>query len=177
MTFPFLKVTKFPNDVLFFHRISLHSVTHRMRPSPQKKRKIVYLNSGALSRGLWRTRWRTCHLMWRNLAIGFLDKINLFFSQFFIYVYMCFVGNVTVTVWLASVWLIISCDHSDWMMAISMNADRPLWLYGPYLYDYHLYYPAHQCVWLLTINSNQCECLAISVCISEYVREYVLHTK
>ncbi len=23
MTFPFLKVTKFPNDVLFFHRISL----------------------------------------------------------------------------------------------------------------------------------------------------------
>ncbi len=24
MTFPFLKVTKFPNDVLFFHRISLH---------------------------------------------------------------------------------------------------------------------------------------------------------
>ncbi len=25
MTFPFLKVTKFPNDVLFFHRISLQS--------------------------------------------------------------------------------------------------------------------------------------------------------
>ncbi len=27
MTFPFLKVTKFPNDVLFFHRISLQHVS------------------------------------------------------------------------------------------------------------------------------------------------------
>ncbi len=29
MTFPFLKVTKFPNDVLFFHRISLQ--LHKIR--------------------------------------------------------------------------------------------------------------------------------------------------
>ncbi len=32
----------------------------------------------------------------------------------------------------------------------------------------------HVSVWLLTINSNQCECLAISVSVwqSEYVREH-----
>ncbi len=37
----------------------------------------------------------------------------------------------------------------------------------------------HISVWLLTINSKQCECLAISVYVwqSEYVREYVQHTK
>ncbi len=37
----------------------------------------------------------------------------------------------------------------------------------------------HISVWLLTTNSNQCECLAISVYVwqSEYVSEYVLHTK
>ncbi len=36
----------------------------------------------------------------------------------------------------------------------------------------------HIIVRLLTINSNQCEWLAISVYVwqSEYVREYVLHT-
>ncbi len=28
MTFPFLKVTKFPNDVLFFHRISLQLISN-----------------------------------------------------------------------------------------------------------------------------------------------------
>ncbi len=33
-----------------------------------------------------------------------------------------------------------------WLNEGSMNADRPLWLYGPYLYDYHLYYLAHQYV-------------------------------
>ncbi len=60
--------------------------------------------------------------------------------------YLCFVGNVAVSVWLVSVWLIISCDYSDWMTAITMNADRHYELYGPYLYDYHLYYPTHQCV-------------------------------
>ncbi len=46
-------------------------------------------------------------------------------------------------------------------------------LYGPYLYDYHLNYPTHQCV---ILNRNQCECKAISVYVwqSEYVHEYVL---
>ncbi len=46
-------------------------------------------------------------------------------------------------------------------------------LYGPYLYDYHLNYPAHKCV---SINSNQCECLALSEYVwqSEYLHEYVL---
>ncbi len=67
-----------------------------------------------------------------------------------------------------------------------------LWLNEGYLYEYQsaiMDYMAHICmiiicitphisVWLLT-NSNQCECLAISVYVwkSEYVRTYVLHTK
>ncbi len=46
-------------------------------------------------------------------------------------------------------------------------------LYGPYLYDYHLYYPAHQCVitdyyhqsvWM---SGNISVCLAIRVCAWE----------
>ncbi len=45
-------------------------------------------------------------------------------------------------------------------------------LYGQYLYDYYLNYPTHQCV---IINSNQFECLAISVYVwqSEYVLAYI----
>ncbi len=54
----------------------------------------------ALSREVSVLRWG------RNLAIGFLGKIT-FFSKF---IYVCFVGNVAVSVWLASVWQIISCD-------------------------------------------------------------------
>ncbi len=74
-------------------------------------------------------------------------------------------------------------------------ADNQLWLL--WLNDGYQYecwsaiidYMAHICmiiicttiisVWLLTINRNQCERLAISGCVwqSEYVREYVQHTK
>ncbi len=46
MTFPFLKVTKFPNDVLFFHRISLHK-QHRIQADDQVIKPIC---KGAL---LW----------------------------------------------------------------------------------------------------------------------------
>ncbi len=68
-----------------------------------------------------------------------------------------------------------------------------LWLNDGYQYECWsaiMDYMAHICMiiicitplismWLLTINSNQCEWLAISVYVwqSEYVREYVLHTK
>ncbi len=39
----------------------------------------------------------------------FEQKINKIVQHF---VYVCFVGNVAVSV-LASVWMIISCDYSD----------------------------------------------------------------
>ncbi len=61
------------------HGFVAHSVTNRMRPSQKKKvkdtRKIVYLNSGALS--LRRVKHAVTHLSsdgGRNLVIGFLDK-------------------------------------------------------------------------------------------------------
>ncbi len=153
-----------------------------------------------------------------------------FFSTFVIYV--CFVENAALSVWLASVWLIFSCDYSDWMRAITMNANRPLWTIWPVSYNtiqyntiqiklgwalfvtytiiqnimrsemcsLHLPHPSvhtwssgqptvqrpnhinmiiicitpHISVWSLT-NSNQCECLAISVYV--WQSEYVLHTK
>ncbi len=38
------------------------------------------------------------------------------------------------------------------MTAISMNADRPLWIYGPYLYDYHLYYRTSACDYWLELQ-------------------------
>ncbi len=48
-------------------------------------RKCVYLNLARSREG--------CDVGWK-LAIGFLDKINLFFM----YVCVCFVGNVAVSV-------------------------------------------------------------------------------
>ncbi len=135
-----------------------------MKPSPLKngknKRKIVYLNSRALSRGLWRTLWHTCYVMGRNLAIGFLDKICFFFVFFCFYIfYICvfvFCGECGCICMNRICVADISCDYSDWMRA--MNAYE--WLYGPYLYDYHLYYPAHQCV----ITDIISVCLAIREC-------------
>ncbi len=44
MTFPFLKVTKFPNDVLFFHRISLHVIYSIFPPAHAKEEGIRYAN-------------------------------------------------------------------------------------------------------------------------------------
>ncbi len=68
----------------------------------------------------------------------------------------------------------ISRDYSD---QIGLSLWMPIGrygLHGSYLYDYHLNYPVLISVWLLT-NSNQCECLAISVYVwqSEYVLAYI----
>ncbi len=122
-----------------------------MRPSPQKsggkKAEKLFIWILALSRN-----GCDAPVIWwgRDLVICFFPP------TFFIFVCLSFVA---VSVWLASVWLIISCDYSDWMTAITMKADRPLWLYGPYLYDYHLYY------WLTVWMSGHISvCLAIRVC-------------
>ncbi len=118
-----------------------------MRPSPQKAENCLC--------EFWLSR-DGCHacrdvpVIWwgRNLAIGFLDNINLFFPTFSIYVCLCFVRNVGGSAWLASVWLIISCDYSDWMTAISMNADRPLWTVSISVWLSSVL--PHISVWLLT---------------------------
>ncbi len=111
--------------------------------------------------------------MWwgRNLAIGFLDKICVFFCfVFFTFFYICvfvFCGECGCICMNSICVADISCDYSDWMRA--MNAYE--WLYGPYLYDYHLYDPAHQCVitdiltavWMWMAD-NISVCLAIREC-------------
>ncbi len=56
---------------------------------------------------------------------------------------------------------------TEWGLWVHMND------YMAHICMIIIYITPHISVWLLTINSNQCECLAISV----YVREYVLHTK
>ncbi len=138
----------------------LHTEWDHPKQKSEKKADNCLFESGALSWGLWHTLWRTCHLMGGGLIDQLFGQNNPFLFCFNI-VYVCFVGNVAVSVWLAYVWLIISCDYSDW---IGLSLWMPIGcygLYGPYLYDYHLYYPTHQCV---IINSNQWECLAIRVC-------------
>ncbi len=68
------------------HGFVAYSVTHRMRPSPPKiKRKLVYLNFGAFSRGLWRTLWRTCHVMGAELSDRLFGQNTLFFFFFYIF--------------------------------------------------------------------------------------------
>ncbi len=150
-----------------------------MRPSPPKKWKqnqeIVYLNSCALSRGLWRTLWHTCHVMGRNLVIGFLDKINLFVFK---------ISNICVCVFCGEygcIYMISICvaDIQLWLLwlnrAITMNANRPLWTIWPLSVWLSSVLPRTSVCKLLT-NSNQCECLAKSVYVwqSEYVCEYEL---
>ncbi len=118
-----------------------------MRPSPKKAENC--LCEFWLSRDGCHARRDVPVIWWgRNLAIGFLDNINLFFPTFSIYVCLCFVRNVGVSAWKASVWLIISCDYSDWMTAISMNADRPLWTVSISVWLSSVL--PHISVWLLT---------------------------
>ncbi len=143
-----------------------------MRPSNPKKvykkqAEIVYLNSGALSQGLWRTLWCTCHLMGVELSDRLFGQNKLCLSQHFIYVYVCFVRNVAISQWLASVWLIISCDYSDWMTAITMNADRSLMDYMAHICMIIIYITTHQCVitdyyqQFVWMSGNISVCLAI----------------
>ncbi len=103
-----------------------------------------------------------------------------FFSKFWICVYVCFVGNVAVSVWLASVWMIINViTLTEWGLSLWMLIGR-YGLYGPYLYDYHLNYPAHQCV-ITDYQQSVCifgyisVCLAIRVCMwvcTAYIQSY-----
>ncbi len=117
-----------------------------------------------------------------NLAISFLEKINPFFFNIF---HMTF--HICVFLFSGCTCTISICvtdnqhAYSDWMTAISMNADRPLWTVCPYLYDYDLYYCTSACDSMITDYWQQsvCGCLAKSgyVWQSEYVCEYVQHTK
>ncbi len=102
-----------------------------------------------------------------------------FFSKNVIYVYLCFVGNVAVSVWLASVWLIISCDYSDWMTTINMNADWPLWNIWPISVWLSSLLPRTSVCdyWLLSTICVNFWQISVYIWLSEYVREYVLHTK
>ncbi len=156
------------------HGFVAYSVTYIMKPPPQNsKKKSGKLFIWILALSLWRTLWSTCHVMGRNLAIGFLDKINLFFSMFLIYMYVCFVGNVALSLWLSSVWLISAViTLTEWGLSLWMT----IWPISVWLSSV---LPRTSVCDYWHINSNQCECLTISVYVwqSENVREYVLYTK
>ncbi len=128
---------------------------------PRKKAEHFYLNL-ARSREGCDARCDVPVIWWGQGAIGFLDKINLVFF-FFWFFYVFFAGNVAVSVWLASVWM-----NQLWLLWLNEGYE---WLYGPYLHDYHLYY-THQCVITDILTA-----IGVHVWQSEYVREYVLHTK
>ncbi len=98
-------------------------------------------------------------------------------GTFFIYVYVCFVGNVAVSIWLASArgcpWTLKPWTlNLVWLILAVITLTE--WGYHYECQLAFMDYMAHNCmiiicitshisVWLLTINSNQCECLAISV--------------
>ncbi len=128
--------------------------------APTPKKVLALSGDGA-----WRTRCDAPVIWWGcNLAIGFLDKMCCFFTLvlfiFFIYGCLCFVGNVAVSVWLASVWLIISVWlPTVWQLSVWMLISY--WLYGPSVWLSSVL--QHINVWLLTMMNNQCECLALSM--------------
>ncbi len=135
----------------------LHTEWDHPPPPPKKKVREKKTNLFIWILALFPEGCEVPVMWWGwKLAIGFLDKINLllFFQMFYISVCV-FCGECGCICMIS-----ICVDESA---VITMNAYE--WLHGPYLYDYNLYYTTHQCV---IINSNQCECLAISV----YVREY-----
>ncbi len=155
------------------HGFVAYSVTQN-ETIPPKKWKIVYFNSGALARLLW----RTCHLMGAELSNRLFGQNKPFVFCFF---YMCvfhtymFVSFVAVSVWFCicvadnqCVLTLTEWQLSEWMLISHYG------LYGPYLYDYHLYYPAHQCV--ITDYYHQLVWMSgnISVCLNTYSFEFSL---
>ncbi len=158
------------------HGFVAYSVTYIMKPPPpkivKKKRQIVYLNSRALSRGLWRTLWSTCHVMRAELSDWLFGQNKPFFIICFWYVCVCFVGNVALSVWLASLWLISAViTLTEWGLSLWMT----IWSISVWLSSV---LPRTSLCDYWHINSNQCEWLTISVYVwqSENVRDYVLHT-
>ncbi len=108
----------------------------------------------------------------RNLAIGFLDKINLFIYLFFNICNICvcvFCGERGFICMISSVWLIVSCDYSEWGQYECRSAVMD---YMAHICMIIICIMLHISVWLLT-NSNQCEWLTISVYVWQSV--YVLH--
>ncbi len=129
---PFWNSSRSKNCILVVkpHGFVVYSVTHRMRPSPPHlpppKSGTLFIWTLALSLEGCDECCDTPVMWWgRNLAMGFMDKINLFFFFIYIYIYIylyvCFEGNVALSVWLSSVLPCTSvCDY--WLLtAISVN--------------------------------------------------------
>ncbi len=128
-----------------------------MRPKKSEKYlvEICLFESGALLRGLWCTLWRTCHLMG---AGG--DRL---FGQN----KPCFLGGVCLGMCMCNLWGMWECGC---ICMISICVDESLT-------DWGLWMPIWPIsVWLSSvlhtsvrdywhINSNQCEYLAIRVCM------------
>ncbi len=105
--------------------VLLDTVLHIEWDHPSKKEKKKLSPEGCDA------RWDTPVMWWgRNLAIGFLDKINLFFFFYTVCVYV-FCGEcgciciISICVANIQLWLL-------WLnRAIIINADRPLWTIWP----------------------------------------------
>ncbi len=112
-----------------------------------------------LALSLWRTLWSTCHVMGRNLTIGFLDKINLFFFSTFLICVCVFCGECGFICMIIICVADISCDYPDWMRAITMND------YMAHICMIIICITPHIIVWLLTltaisVNGWQYQCMS-----------------
>ncbi len=111
----------------------LYSVTHRMRPSQKK--------SGKLFIWIWRSFARAVTYLSSDgaeLSDRLLDKNKpYFFFLHFSYICMCVLWGM------CCICMISFCVDESAVITLNEGYE---WLYGPYLYHYHLYYPAHQCV-------------------------------
>ncbi len=76
----------------------LHTEWDHLNFLGEKTEEKCLFESGALSRGLQHTLWRTCYLMGAELSDRLFGWNKPFFSAFLIYVYVCFVENVAVSV-------------------------------------------------------------------------------
>ncbi len=122
----------------------------------------------ALSR-LWSKLWRTCHLMGRTLATGFLDKITFFFNFFYTCAFVfcgecgciCMISICVADDQLWLLWLNDGYQYECWsaimdymahiyMIIICIKAHQHV------ITDYY-----HQSVWMF---GHICVCLAIGVC-------------
>ncbi len=118
----------------------------------------------------------------RNLAICFLDKINPYPFFFFKILNMCvcvFCGECGCICMISICVDDNQCDYSDWMRAITMNADWPLWTIWPISVWLSSELPCTSVCdyWLTAISVHFWLYQCMSGNQSMYVSMYCLHTK
>ncbi len=126
------------------------------------------------------TKWGIVQIQYKSSSIDSICFKMLINNIYLIYIKLIKIFSINAEISeISEMYACICVCVYIWYRAITMNADRPLWLYGPYLYDYHLNYPTHQCV-ITDIQQSVWMFGDISVCLAIRACTWVcttLHTK